>query len=284
MRGAEVPDDTAGRRLAALGLGPSAAPVEDGPVVGRPVVGGWVPEQPDRAVAVAQRADLRVPSTSGAASLAAVRDRLPVWAPPWLRSAVAAPSGNAVLVLLLVCVACVGITAFTLLHRPAVTPAADYPPAPALPAVALPSPTPVGIVVDVGGRVRHPGLVTLSPGARVADALRAAGGALRRADLRLVDLAARVSDGQLLLVGISGVGPTGAAGTTGASGADAGPVNLNTATVDQLDGLPGIGPVLAQRILDWRSAHNGFHRLEDLKQVSGIGDATYADLAPLVAV
>jgi competence protein ComEA len=150
--------------------------------------------------------------------------------------------------------------------------------------LALPAPTPTGVVVDVGGRVRRPGLVTLSPGARVADALRAAGGAIRRSDLTLVDLAARVTDGELLLIGVAGAGSTGAAASTGGGGAAAGPVNLNSATVDQLDALPGIGPVLAQRIVDWRSANGGFRSVDDLNEVSGIGDSIFAELSPLVGV
>jgi competence protein ComEA len=128
--------------------------------------------------------------------------------------------------------------------------------------------------------------VTLPPGARVADAIRAAGGALRHRDLASVNLAARVSDGQLLVVGggAAAMAAAGAAGGAATTGGSPPPVNLNTATVDQLDTLPGIGPVLAQRIVDWRGAHGGFHRVEDLQEVSGIGDSTYADLAPLVTV
>jgi len=114
----------------------------------------------------------------------------------------------------------------------------------------------------------------------VADAIKAAGGALRGRDLVQVNLAAKVADGQLLLIGVPGVAgadPSAASGT-------AGPVNLNSATVDQLDELPGIGPVLAQRIIDWRSANGGFTTVRDLDQVSGIGDAIFGELEPLVTV
>jgi competence protein ComEA len=268
MRRSEPRDETASLRLAALGLPAHSH--------------GWVPEQPAPGPPTPPQPALDPPaSPQSAPALAGVADRIPMWAPEWLRAAATSPSAAALLSLAAVCVLCVGVTGFLLLHRPGT--AADVAaPLPTLPA-ALPAPTPSGIVVDVGGRVRRPGLVTLSPGARIADALDAAGGAIRGSDLRLVDLAARVSDGELLLIGISGAAPGGSS-AGGAAGASAGPVNLNTATVDQLDALPGIGPVLAQRILDWRAANGGFRSVEDLNEVSGIGEATYADLAPLVAV
>ncbi|MBV9097104.1 MAG: ComEA family DNA-binding protein, partial [Frankiaceae bacterium] len=141
------------------------------------------------------------------------------------------------------------------------------------------APPDLQIVVDVGGRVRRPGLVRLAPGARVADALRAAGGALRAADVATVDLAARVSDGQLLLIGV----PQQAAAGAGSGGGSA-PVSLSSATADQLDALPGIGPVLARRIVDWREAHGGFTSLTQLEQVPGVGPRTYERLKALVVL
>jgi competence protein ComEA len=142
------------------------------------------------------------------------------------------------------------------------------------------------IVVDVGGRVHKPGLVTLPPGARVADAIAAAGGPLRHREIATVDLAARVSDGQLLLVGVKDGSAAAAApvGTDPASAESSAPVALNSATLEQLETLPGIGPVLGQNIIDWRTAHSGFTSLEQLQQVSGIGPATYADLSPRVTL
>jgi competence protein ComEA len=142
------------------------------------------------------------------------------------------------------------------------------------------------IVVDVGGRVRKPGLVTLPAGARVADALAAAGGPLRHKDIATLDLAARVSDGQLLLIGATSA-PTGtdqADGSSTDSSADGStsPVSLSTATIDELETLPGVGPVTAQKIIDWRTAHNGFASVASLQEVPGIGPAKYAELSPLV--
>jgi competence protein ComEA len=141
------------------------------------------------------------------------------------------------------------------------------------------------IVVDVGGRVHKPGLVTLPPGARVADAIAAAGGPLHHKEIATLDLAARVSDGQLLLIGVPDSATT-AGGSDGGADPTAGgapaPVDLDSATIDQLETLPGVGPVTAQKILDWRTAHGGFTTVAQLAQVSGIGPARYAELSPLV--
>jgi competence protein ComEA len=131
----------------------------------------------------------------------------------------------------------------------------------------------------VAGEVRHPGLVTLPQGSRVADAVRAAGGPLHAGDLVGINLAARVADGQLLLVGI-----VGGSSSPGGTMAGSGPLDLNSATVGQLDALPGVGPVLAQRIVAWRDAHGGFRSVDDLRQVTGIGPSKYDDLKALVAV
>jgi competence protein ComEA len=133
------------------------------------------------------------------------------------------------------------------------------------------------VVVAVSGRVRHPGLVRLPAGSRVADAIEAAGGALPGTDLSMVNLARKVVDGELIVVGLAATGVSGAAGP-GAT------VNLNTATLDQLQTLPGVGPVLAQRIIDYRNEHGGFARVTDLRQVSGIGDARFNELKDKVSV
>ncbi|WP_422734797.1 helix-hairpin-helix domain-containing protein [Micromonospora sp. WMMD558] len=141
------------------------------------------------------------------------------------------------------------------------------------------------LVVAVAGKVRRPGLVRVPAGARVADAVQAAGGALPGVDVALLNPARKVADGELILVGVAappGVAPAGpAAGAVPGAG---GKVNLNTATLAQLDALPGVGPVLAQRILSHRDQQGGFRSVSDLRQVDGIGDARYEQLKDLVTV
>ncbi|WP_349017406.1 ComEA family DNA-binding protein [Streptomyces cavernicola] len=152
------------------------------------------------------------------------------------------------------------------------------------------------IVVDVSGKVRSPGIHRLPAGARVADALEAAGGVRSGADITSLNRARLLMDGEQVVVGVPaapgqvGVGGSASTGTTssGASGGAAGagpgagagaaPVSLNTATVDQLDTLPGVGPVLAQHIVDYRTQHGGFRSVDELREVNGIGDRRFADL------
>ncbi|MFD1366708.1 helix-hairpin-helix domain-containing protein [Actinoplanes sichuanensis] len=142
---------------------------------------------------------------------------------------------------------------------------------------------PVGeLVVAVGGKVRKPGLVRLAAGSRVADALEAAGGAQPGVDVAPLNLARKVVDGELIMVGVSP--PPGAATGGAAPGAAGGLINLNTATLGQLDTLPGVGPVLAQRILDARDAQGGFRAVTDLRKVDGIGESRYEQLKDLVTV
>ena len=142
---------------------------------------------------------------------------------------------------------------------------------------------PVGeVVVHVVGAVRRPGLYRLRLGARVADALARAGGATRRADTQLVNLAAPVADGQQVVVPrrqAPGAAPS--AGTAGSQ--PAGPVHLNTATLEDLDALPGVGPVTAQKILDFRQKHGAFASVDELDAISGIGPARIDQLRDLVA-
>jgi competence protein ComEA len=147
-------------------------------------------------------------------------------------------------------------------------------------ATASTSASPTGLVIDVAGRVRHPGLVRLPAGARVADALVAAGGALPGVDLSTLNLARTLADGEQVVVGSPGPVPAGGPPASGSG--QAGPVDLNTATIDQLDTLPGVGPVLAQRILDWRTAHGRFSSLDELSEVGGIGAKKLADILPRV--
>jgi competence protein ComEA len=140
------------------------------------------------------------------------------------------------------------------------------------------------IVVHVVGAVRRPGLYALRKEARIADAVRRAGGATRRADLEAINLAAPAEDG--LQVVVPRRQPPAAASGAAAAPGDApgsGPVHLNTATLEQLDTLPGVGPVTAQKILDWRQSHGAFTSVDDLDAVPGIGPARLEELRDLVA-
>jgi competence protein ComEA len=120
------------------------------------------------------------------------------------------------------------------------------------------------VVVYVSGAVRRPGIVRLHEGDRVADAIDAAGGARRGADLGAVNLAARVADGQQVIVP--------ARIRSGAGGGSSGPVSLSSATLEQLDALDGVGPGIAQKILDFRDQHGGFSSVDQLAEVPGIGE------------
>lgn len=133
------------------------------------------------------------------------------------------------------------------------------------------------LVVSVAGSVRTPGLVTLPAGARVADALAAAGGALPGADLLTLNLAQPLRDGQQVLVGVPGASPVGSSSPSGAPAAG-GLVNLNTATATELEGLPGVGPVLSQAIIDFRNENGAFTSVDQLDDVSGVGAARLAQL------
>ncbi|MET1059826.1 MAG: ComEA family DNA-binding protein [Nocardioides sp.] len=140
------------------------------------------------------------------------------------------------------------------------------------------------VVVDVAGKVRRPGIVVLRPGARVVDALDAAGGARRGADLAGLNLARLLVDGEQIVVGVPPP-PGPAASAAGSPGPVPGAlVNLNTASLAELDELPGVGPVTAQAIVDWRTGNGGFRSVDQLLDVDGIGEKTLADLAPLVTV
>lgn len=137
------------------------------------------------------------------------------------------------------------------------------------------------LVVHVVGAVRTPGLYKLRRGARVADAVSNAGGGTAKADLALVNLAAPLSDGQQIVVPTRAPPPTAVG--KGEAAVAAGPVHLNTATAEQLDALPGVGPVTAQKIIDYRQAHGGFASVDDLDAIPGIGPARLEQLRDLVA-
>jgi len=148
-------------------------------------------------------------------------------------------------------------------------------------------------LVHVAGAVRRPGVYRLADGARVQDAVRRAGGATSRADTGAINLAARVADGQQVVVPRRAVGTGGATAAAGAAGGDglaaagegaaaggaaAPPISLGSASLEQLDTLDGVGPATARKILDWRRRHGGFRSVDDLGQVPGIGPKRLAAL------
>jgi competence protein ComEA len=137
------------------------------------------------------------------------------------------------------------------------------------------------LVVDVEGSVRRPGLVRLADGARVDDALKAAGGVLAGTSTASLNLARKLTDGEQVLVGVQAAnGPAAGGGSASAGGL----LDLNLATLSDLDALPGVGPVLAQRIVDWRTEHHRFASVDQLREVDGIGEAKYSSLKSRVRV
>jgi competence protein ComEA len=149
-------------------------------------------------------------------------------------------------------------------------------------AVRAPAPAP-RLVIDVAGAVRRPGLYRLPHGSRIADAVARAGGATGKAALDGVNLAAPLADGEQVIVPLRVAGLGAAAAPAGTAGATAsGPVSLSTATAEQLDALPGIGPVTAQKILDYRTKHGAFQSVDELDAISGIGPAKLDQLRALV--
>jgi competence protein ComEA len=220
----------------------------------------------------------------------------------WVAAVRADPGRAGVVALAVVGVIAVLVTVFTLVRdRPPPVSAAKLPPVQMV-SSASPTPPPADekVVVSVVGLVHKPGLVTLTTGARVADALTAAGGALDGADLMGLNMARRVTDGEQIIVGIAAApgeprvmgssisavpqespGPPPTSGTASAPTAS---VDLNTATVEQLEGLPGIGPVTAAAIVAWRDANGRFSSVDQLGDVDGIGPARLEKLRELVHV
>jgi len=178
----------------------------------------------------------------------------------------------------------------------AATPVSPVPPlpSPAVPTAAVGVPTAAAtgeVVVDVAGRVRHPGVVELPAGSRVVDAIEAAGGARPGAHLGLLNLARLLVDGEQIAVGVPGAtaapslpGGTSTALVPSVSDAPTSLVNINTASQAELEELPGVGPVTATSIIEWRTENGGFSTVDELVEVSGIGEVTLAELRDLVTV
>ncbi|MGH3459769.1 helix-hairpin-helix domain-containing protein [Aeromicrobium sp.] len=133
------------------------------------------------------------------------------------------------------------------------------------------------VVVDVAGKVKRPGIVSLPAGSRVHEAIAEAGGVRGKADTSTINMARVLTDGEQILVGVAPVAGPAPASASGSAAAGA-RISLGSATLEQLDTLPGIGPVTAQAILDYRSEHGAFTSVDDLLDVKGIGEATLADI------
>lgn len=283
MAGGGLADAGAARVAAAVG-GPAPAPV----AVPAPAPTPAPPLSPTPVVPEAGRRER---------AWSAVRDRLPLWVQ--LRCGLE-PKTLAALVVVLVVAAVLAAQHFwsgrpqsvsapeTVREEVAATgPVREPAPSPGPPPTAAAS-SGKRVVVDVSGKVRSPGVHRLPAGSRVTDALRAAGGVRPGADLTGLNRARVLMDGEQVVVG--GPAPpgqpapgAGAAGP-GPSGPGPGgsPVSLSTATVEQLDTLPGVGPVLAQHIVDYRTQHGGFRSVDELREVNGIGERRFADIEPRV--
>jgi len=297
----------------AVGLGrradwPAAGPLwaeparsVDDVAVGLGGRGDWPGVPPDHAGPVASgygrhaRPD-EAPAGGGAGP--GVRARLAGLLPESLLGARLDPGRRGAVSLVVVALVAAAVVGFvTWRSRPAAVPVtappvvrAGIPAGPGGPAGAG-GPSPVAgqarLVVAVSGKVRRPGVVSLPAGARVIDAVRAAGGPLPGVDLGALNLARRVADGELIFVGGPPPAPAVPAGDGSAvpGGQSGGPLDLNAATVEQLDALPGVGPVLAQRIVDYRAAHGGrFESVDQLRDVDGIGDSKFGELRDKVTV
>ncbi|MFI6639769.1 helix-hairpin-helix domain-containing protein [Streptomyces sp. NPDC050504] len=217
----------------------------------------------------------------------AVRDRLPGWVQ--VRCGLE-PRTLAALAVLLVAAAVVGAQYFLTgrpepVRVPDVVEAGRREPVPPRPS-AGPAPGPPAegrrVVVDVSGKVRRPGLHRLPTGSRVEDALRAAGGVRSGADTAGLNRARVLVEGEQVLVGVTAPPGAPGAGAVGGGGGAEGPVSLNSASPEQLETLPGVGPVLARHIVEYRTEHGGFRSVEELREVNGIGARRFADLQPLV--
>src|SRR5665647_2882089 len=314
------PESPSAERLAAILGIPSAA----SPASASPQPAGWVPQRPslDPVPAVTLEAGAFEMAAFEAATLETAtlddngRHRRPappkpaiLTVPVALRGVRARPRRLAVLgVMVLLLTAAVVLGIRVAWARSSATPqpvaATAHGPPDGLVSRTVPTafasggaaglPTAAGVLlVHVVGQVRRPGVVRLPPGSRVLDAVRAAGGATSSADLNHLNLARPVADGEQIVVpkpgesvlqgGVPGAGGAGTGSSSGV-GSVGGLIDLNTADAAALDSLPGVGPVLAQRILDWRAQHGRFTSVDELGEVSGIGDKILAQLRPKVTV
>ncbi len=159
--------------------------------------------------------------------------------------------------------------------RPVAEPIAAPVPVPVAPVAVAASPSPrSSVTVYVTGKVRKPGVLELVAGSRVVDAIDAAGGVRKGETVGGLNLARRLVDGEQIVVGA----PAGAGGAPAAAPVSGGPLALSSATTDQLEELPGVGEVLAQRIIEFRDTHGGFQSVEQLREVSGIGERKFAEM------
>lgn len=170
------------------------------------------------------------------------------------------------------------LVVLVLVGRALLRPSRPAVPPPLRPAASAAKPPAKEVYVDVVGAVHRPGLYRLRDGSRVADAITRAGGVTPKADLQLVNRAALVADGEQIVVPRRGAAGAASAGGAAVGGAASGPVHLNSATIEQLDALSGVGPVTAQKIVDYREQHGGFRSVDELDAVPGIGPARLEQL------
>lgn len=258
-----APDEVAAARLAGLRTAP--APELDE---------GWVPPPAEPPSSPAPQRSWSYTEQSGGVLESDLNEQPPTLVER-LRAGRLDPGRRGVAALALLAVLAAGITGYVVLRGRPQSVQASQVLAPGAP-VGTPAPATGALVLAVSGDVHHPGIVRLPAGSRVDDAIKAAGGALRPKDLALMNLARKVADGEQVVVGPPATAP-------GAPAAD-GTIDLNAATADQLDALPGIGPVLAQKIVAYRTANGRFASVDQLREVSGIGESRYADLKSLVRV